>query len=123
MYMVLWWCVLTRGAADCLSRMGLPYAPPATGGWPPVGRPFCASASEVPPASNTATTIVRVFKVVMFILPKHDALTRTCNENVSASVSFTALQHFCTENPGREGGARPRFAYRGFAVMEDCGAV
>jgi hypothetical protein len=37
----------------------------------------------------------------MFILPKHDALTRMCN--VSASVSFTALQHFWTENPGREG--------------------
>src|SRR6516225_8223474 len=53
---------------------GLPAAPPATGGSPPVGRPFCAIASEVPPAKSAAT-IVRVFKVLMFVLPNATPLT------------------------------------------------
>jgi hypothetical protein len=73
MYVLLRWC--TRGAEDCLSRMGLPFAPPATGGSPPVGGPFCAIARTVPPARNAAT-IVKVFRVVrtrIFYLPFESA--------------------------------------------------
>ena len=50
---------------------GLLAAPPATGAWPPVAGPFCAIASEVPPAKSAATT-VRVFKVVMNHAPRRD---------------------------------------------------
>jgi hypothetical protein len=53
--------------------MGLPPAPPATGGSLPVGRPFCAIASEVPPTSSAAT--VTFFRMVMLNL-QNTTLTR-----------------------------------------------
>src|SRR5437016_3520952 len=76
--------VLVAGAADWRgapgimpgpggpSTAGLPAAPPATGGSPPVGRPFCASASEVP-ATSSAATIVRLFGVVIIIPPSFES--------------------------------------------------
>src|SRR4029077_11893507 len=51
-----------------------PLAPPATGLSPPVAGPFCAIASEVPPA-RSAATIVRVFRVVIIML--HNAYAYT----------------------------------------------
>ena len=48
-------------------------APPAAGGSPPVGRPFCAIASEVPPTSSAAT--VALFRMVMVILQNAYAYT------------------------------------------------
>src|SRR5215831_10090245 len=94
MYVLLWCTLCTRGAAvptypGCAMyagpmpgteavfsepHAGLPAAPPATGGSPPVAGPFCAIASEVPPAKSAAT-IARVFKVVMFVLPNATPLT------------------------------------------------
>ena len=48
-------------------KAGLPAAPPATGGSPPVAGPFCAIASVLPPISSAAT--IRLFGIVIIIPP------------------------------------------------------
>jgi hypothetical protein len=71
MYVVRWCTLCTRGAAASApypeSNIGLPPAPPATGGSPPVAGPFCARANEFPPARSEAT-IARLFRKFMIIL-------------------------------------------------------
>ena len=46
---------------------GLPAAPPATGGSPPVAGPFCAIANVLPPTSSAA--MIRLFGIVIIIPP------------------------------------------------------
>jgi hypothetical protein len=42
------------------ARKGLPFAPPATPGYPLFGRAFCAVASEISPSSKAAVNTIRV---------------------------------------------------------------
>jgi hypothetical protein len=42
------------------ARKGLPFAPPATPGYPLFGRAFCAVASEIAPSSKAAANTIRV---------------------------------------------------------------
>jgi hypothetical protein len=77
MYTFLGWLAL---GADCKRgsglkpgpgfagiNAGLPAAPPATGGSPPVAGPFCAIANVLPPTSSAA--MIRLFGIVIIIPP------------------------------------------------------
>jgi Short C-terminal domain len=75
---------------------GLPAAPPAIGGSPPVAGPFCAIASVVP-ATSSAATIVRLFGVVIIIPP---SLSRTRSENAFIKLPVPVC-HLCA--PGLRG--------------------
>ena len=97
MYTFLGWLAL---GADCErgsglkpgpgvagTNAGLPAAPPAIGGSPPVAGPFCAIASVVP-ATSSAATIVRHFGVVIIIPPKLES-----HPQVRTPLSSRSFQH------------------------------
>jgi hypothetical protein len=112
---------VARGAPDsCLSRMGLPFAPPATGGSLPVGRPFWAIAKEVPPA-RSAATIVRLFRVSMIILQNAYTHPRF-KHGKKPTVPNGSMTLRCRPNPPRGTGWCTHFAVPP-AEMHDAGVV
>jgi hypothetical protein len=83
--------------------MGLPFAPPATGGSLPVGRPFWAIANEVPPA-RSAATIVRLFRVSMIILQNAYAYTHPgFKHGEKPTVPNGSMTLRCRPNPPPRG--------------------
>lgn len=69
-FFIVLWCAILAGAMPLPvpPAVGLlAAAPPATGGSPPVGGPFCAIASEVAPAIRAAASVIVLRVDIMFL--------------------------------------------------------